>query len=59
VLSIYAVYRPGRICPTEPELASACLRADSWNKRFIWISVGMWAVGFLAAYTLPLWMQSS
>ena len=53
VLSAWAVYRLGRSCPTNPELAAACLRADIWNRRFIVFSGVMWAVGFFAAYGLP------
>ncbi len=55
-LSAWAVYRPGRACPTDPELAAACERADVWNRRFVWISGCMWAAGFFAAYALP-WLQ--
>ena len=54
VFSAWAVYRSGRSCPSDPALAAACIRADKWNRRFIWLSAGMWAVGFLAAYILPL-----
>ncbi len=53
-LSIYAVYRPGRSCPADVELAAACERADKWNRRFIIISASMWAIGFITAYALPL-----
>jgi mercuric ion transport protein len=53
-LSVWAVYRPGRACPTDPELAAACERADVWNKRFIWFSAVMWGIGFFAAFVLPM-----
>lgn len=53
-LSVWAVYRPGRSCPADAELAEACERADIWNRRFIWFSAAMWLIGFLAAYVLPL-----
>jgi len=53
-LSMYAVYRPDRSCPVDPALAAACERADKWNRRFIMISGGMWLLGFIAAYGLPL-----
>lgn len=52
-VSAWAVYRPGRACPTDPELAAACERADKWNRRFIWFSAVMWLVGFIAAFALP------
>lgn len=54
LLSTYAVYRPGRSCPTDPNLAAACAQADKWNRRFIIISASMWAIGFITAYALPL-----
>jgi len=50
--SAWAVYRPARVCPTDPELAAACARADTWNRGFIWVSGAMWCVGFFAAYLL-------
>ncbi|MDX1517168.1 MAG: hypothetical protein R3288_10035 [Woeseiaceae bacterium] len=50
----WAVYRSGRACPAEPELAAACERADRWNRRFLWVSIIMWGVGFSAAYLLPV-----
>ena len=56
-LAAFAVYRPGRSCPTGPELAKACAQADIWNKRFIWLSGGMWLLGFASAYALPLLLE--
>ena len=53
-LSAWAVYRPSRACPTDPELAATCERADKWNRRFIRFSAVMWLIGFLAAFALPL-----
>ena len=53
-LSAWAVYRPGRACPTDPVLAAACERADCWNGRFIWCSGVLWGIGFFAAFGLPL-----
>lgn len=50
----FAVYRPGRSCPADPELAAACDRADVWNRRFIVVSAALWLVGFFAAYLLPI-----
>ena len=52
-LSAWAVFRPGRACPADPELAAACERADRWNRRFIWVAGCLWLVGFFAAYALP------
>jgi mercuric ion transport protein len=53
-LSAWSVYRPGRTCPLDPELAAACERADKWNRRFIWFSAAMWSIGFIAAFVLPV-----
>ena len=53
-LGFWAVHRPGRVCPTDPELAAACASADPWNQRFLWLSGAMWCIGFIAAYALPL-----
>ncbi|MCZ6618851.1 MAG: hypothetical protein O7E57_12035, partial [Gammaproteobacteria bacterium] len=53
LLSGWAVYRPGRFCPADPKLAVACARADKWNRRFIWVSGGLWGIGFLSAFALP------
>ena len=52
--SAWAVYRPGRVCPADPELAAACERTDKWNKRFVWVSGSMWFVGFFFAFVLVL-----
>jgi mercuric ion transport protein len=51
-VAIWAVYRPGRTCPADPELAAACATADKWNKRFLWVSGVLWLIGFIAAYVL-------
>jgi len=53
-LAAWSVYRPGRRCPTDPELAKACQLAGKWNKRFITLSAVMWLICFLAVYALPL-----
>lgn len=53
-VSCWAIYRPGRSCPSDPALAAACERADRWNRRFVFLSAGLWTVGFMAAYVLPL-----
>ena len=56
-LSFWAIHRPGRTCPTDPVLAAACNRADIWNRRFIMLSCGMWLIGFIAAFGLPLLLR--
>lgn len=53
LLAVWAVYRPGRVCPTDPELAAACERADRWNRRLAIVSAIAWCVGFFTAFILP------
>ena len=50
--SAWAVYRSGRTCPSDPELAAACARADTWNRRFVWVAAAMWLIGFFFAFVL-------
>lgn len=50
----WAIYRSGRSCPSDPYLAKQCASANMWNKRFYWLSVLIWLIGFSAAYILPL-----
>lgn len=52
VASAWAVYRPSRVCPADPEFAAACSRADKWNRRFVWLSGALWFVGFFFAFVL-------
>ena len=61
LLSGWLMYRPGRACPADPELARVCARAQVWNRPIYWTSVIIWGVGFFAAYlVLPLriWLDS-
>ena len=54
-VSAWSVYRPSRTCPTDPELAAQCAKADMWNKRVLIVSSTIWAIGFTAAYlSVPL-----
>lgn len=51
----WTLYRSGRTCPTDPELARKCATMDRWNRRVYWTSVVLWIVGFVAAYlALPV-----
>ncbi len=51
----WLMVRPGRACPTDPELARACNTAQVWNQRVFWTSVTIWGIGFFAAFlALPL-----
>lgn len=55
-LAGWVVHRSRRSCPVDTELAAACERADVWNRRFIWVSVGIWMLGFVAAYGLAFFI---
>jgi ABC-type Mn2+/Zn2+ transport system permease subunit len=50
----WVLYRPGRVCPTDPEYAKACNIAYQWNTRFFWGSVVIWCIGSFSAFILPL-----
>ena len=50
LLAGWALYRPGRVCPIDPELAKLCLSAQKWNRRFFWGAVILWSIGFFAAF---------
>ncbi len=52
LVSGLVLYRPGRHCPSDPELGAACSLADRWNHRIYWTSVIIWGIGFTAAYLL-------
>lgn len=51
-LAAWALFRPGRACPADPELARACERADRWNRRLFFASLALWSVAFFTAYLL-------
>lgn len=50
--AVWMIYRPGRACPIDPELAAACAVADKWNKRFLWVAGALWITGFVSAFVL-------
>lgn len=50
VLAGWLLYRPGRACPADIELAKACASAHKWNIRLYWLSVAVWCFGFVTAY---------
>ena len=51
----WLLFRSGRECPADPQLAALCDRTLLWNRRIFWISVTIWSIGFFAAYlALPL-----
>ncbi|GCB05258.1 hypothetical protein [Ralstonia sp. SET104] len=54
-VSGWLLYRPGRACPSDPELGRLCARAQRWNRRIHGFSAAVWGVGFFAAYlALPI-----
>lgn len=56
----WLMYRPGRTCPTDPELAALCGKAQIWNRRVYWVSLAIWCIGLFFAYAyLPLLMAIS
>jgi len=60
-LSLWLAYRPGRSCPTDPQLAAKCQRIHVWNKRLLILAGIAWCLGFFAAYlALPLqiWLEA-
>jgi len=60
-VSGWLLYRPGRSCPTDPELGALCENANVWNRRIYWTSLIIWIIGFFFAYiALPLrmWLES-
>lgn len=51
----WAIYRPGRHCPTDPVTGRLCDRSMIWNRRIFWLAGGIWTAGFFAAYlALPV-----
>ena len=56
IIAAYFLFRPGRSCPTDPELAQACANAHKWNRRCFALAVIAWSVGAIAAFVLPLFV---
>ena len=50
LLGGWLLYRPGRTCPIDPELAELCSKANTWNIRLYWLSIIIWCVGFFFAF---------
>ncbi len=54
-LTAWLIYRPAQACPSNLEHGSLCNQAQVWNRRIFWVSAGIWALGFFAAFiALPL-----
>ncbi|MFQ6004929.1 MAG: hypothetical protein ACE5OQ_05435 [Woeseia sp.] len=57
MLTAWLLFRPGRACPTDPDLAKMCESAHRWSTRFFWASATIWVIGFAAAYlALPIYL---
>jgi len=55
LVSGWLLYRSGRTCPTDTHLGSLCQQSQKWNSRIYWFALGVWSIGFLAAYVaLPV-----
>jgi len=55
--SAWLLFRSGRACPADPELAELCEKAQRWNIKLFWASIGIWAVGLGTAYlALPVYL---
>lgn len=52
VFTGWMIYRPGRVCPTDLELARLCERADRFNRSIFWIAATIFLAGVFAAYLL-------
>ncbi len=56
-LTGWLLYRSGRACPADPELAEQCEKAHRWNLQFFWVAAAVWMVGVAAAYlALPIYL---
>lgn len=50
---------PGRVCPTDPELARRCQMLARWNQRLLRVSLIIWGIGFISAYLaipISIWL---
>ena len=52
----WLLFRSGRSCPSDPELAAACKRVDIINLRLFLVAVGLLVFSSISAYILPLFM---
>ena len=49
-ISGWLLYRPGRDCPADPELAELCESSHKWNLLLYRTSVVIWIIGFFFAF---------
>lgn len=59
-LAGWALFRPGRACPIDPQTGELCDRAQRWNRLIFGLSVMIWVIGFSFAWlALPIrrWLE--
>ena len=52
LLAAWALFRKGRYCPSDPELAKKCEIAFRWNRWLFYCSVSIWIIGLTTSYLL-------
>lgn len=45
IVAGWLLYRPGRTCPTDPQLAAKCMTSRRWNLTFFWLALIIWLFG--------------
>lgn len=53
LITWWTIYIRKSVCPADRELGQYCERVKKWNVQILWISVGLWLIGFTTAYLLP------
>lgn len=54
LVAAWTLFRPGRSCPVDCELAARCQQARKWNLGFFWGAIVIWSVGAFSAFILPV-----
>ena len=52
VVSYWLLFRPGRTCPLDPELARICQNAHYWNVRLLIAATVIWLVSMFSSFGL-------
>ena len=54
-MTALTIWRSDKACPTDPTLAEKCYKAQRASRIMFWSGVGIWCIGFTAAYlALPI-----
>lgn len=48
----WLMFRPGRTCPSDPDLSAICEKIQNWSRGIYWGSIVLWGIGFFASYLL-------